>query len=74
MNNEHHDETSASKQKELMRDWMIEQTAFKNLFKKYGTLPDGRQVKDLPEDEQNSIVAKEIDRIKHTQSDTQDDL
>jgi ribosome-binding ATPase YchF (GTP1/OBG family) len=38
--NEELEETLA-KQKELLREWMVSQMAFKNLLRKYGKLPNG---------------------------------
>lgn len=48
-----------ARSKALLKDWMVSQTAFRNLFKKYGKLPDGRTPTDLTKDEQIKLVEEE---------------
>ncbi len=43
----------------LLREWMLSQEAFKSLFRKYGRLPDGRMIVDLPSDEKSKLIEDE---------------
>ena len=43
----------------LLREWMLSQEAFKSLFRKYGCLPDGRMIVDLPSDEKSKLIEDE---------------
>ena len=49
-------ETMVIKQKSVLRDWMISQTAFKNLFRRYGKLDDGTSIVSLPQEEKVQMV------------------
>ncbi|RKP45020.1 hypothetical protein D7S86_26660 [Pararobbsia silviterrae] len=43
----------------LLREWMLSQEAFKSLFRKFGRLPDGRMIVDLPTEEKTKLVEDE---------------
>jgi len=43
----------------LLREWMLSQEAFKSLFRKYGRLPDGRMIVDLPSEEKSKLIEDE---------------
>jgi hypothetical protein len=47
----------------LLREWMLSQEAFKSLFRKYGRLPDGRMIVDLPSDEKSKLIEDEESAI-----------
>jgi hypothetical protein len=53
-------EAMRMKQKELLREWMASQTAFKSLFKKYGKMPNGTPVADLSKEERIRLVDEEL--------------
>jgi len=44
---------------EIIDAWVVEQTAFKNLLRKFGKLPDGTAIVDLPQEERKRIVDTE---------------
>jgi hypothetical protein len=44
---------------EIIDAWVVEQTAFKNLLRKFGKLPDGTAIVDLPQEERQRIVDTE---------------
>lgn len=56
-------ERTIERQKALLKDWMVSQVAFKNLFKKYGKLPDGRDAASLSSEERKKIVAAEREEV-----------
>lgn len=43
----------------ILDSWVIEQTAFKNLLRKFGKMPDGTAIVDLPVDERIRLVQEE---------------
>lgn len=44
---------------EIIDAWVVEQTAFKNLLRRFGKLPDGTAIVDLPQEERKRIVDTE---------------
>ena len=53
-------EAMRMKQKELLREWMTSQNAFKSLFKKYGKMPNGTPVDDMPKAEVAALIDNEL--------------
>lgn len=52
-------EKAIIRQKEFLKEWMISQIAFKNLFKKYARMPDGRTMAEMTEDEKLKLIEDE---------------
>jgi len=48
----------------LLDQWVVSQTAFRNLFKKFGKTVDGTPIVDLPPPEKQKIIDDEIDEVK----------
>jgi hypothetical protein len=53
-----------ARQKELLREWMVNQEVFKNLFKKYAKFPDGRDAQSLSDEEKKALIAKETENAQ----------
>lgn len=51
-------EREVKRRTEILREWMVSQVAMKNLFKKYGKLPDGLSEKDAYQQELASRKVK----------------
>jgi hypothetical protein len=46
-------------QKEILRQWMVSQIAFKNLFKKHARMPDGRTTAEMTTEEKAKLIEDE---------------
>jgi predicted RNase H-like nuclease (RuvC/YqgF family) len=57
-------EENALRLKELLRQWMISEIAFKNLFKKHARMPDGRTIDEMSAEERVKLVQAERENAK----------